>query len=210
VELVQDFTPAGYGRALPAGALAVLVRVEPSGRARIDFGRDGLFEVPLDKTDLVARANAVRLGQDGKLAPNLVHAIGPRLFDPAQSHLAVLRFATTFAPTGFLCVFAEPEAALAGALSPLRGRHGVMSVLVPQGGRSGLETRERLRTLDWPVPFVMDGFAAGTTRSLLPDGITPPAVVLLTPEGRVVFQTAWKPGAEQAVATAIDDAFGGI
>jgi hypothetical protein len=212
IELVEPWQPAGQAEPLPAGTLAVLVRIEDSGLARVDFGRDGLFEVPVEKTDLLARANAVRLGAEQKLAPNLVHSIGPRLVDPKPEKVTAFPFAAAFEPPGFVCVFADPRAdgfaAIASALSPLGGRHGVMTVLVPQGARPGLETREMLRALDWRVPFVMDSYAEGYTRSLLPEGTSRPAVMALTPEGRVIFQSTWTADAARELAAALDEAFG--
>ena len=66
-------------QALRPGTTGVLIRVESSSVARIDFGRDGLFEVPVAATDLVARANRVQRGELAKRAPNFVFALGPRL-----------------------------------------------------------------------------------------------------------------------------------
>ena len=70
--------------------MGVLIRVEASGLARIDFGRDGLYEVPVGATDLVERANRIRTGELRKMAPNFVLAIGPRLVDSAGAHAAPL------------------------------------------------------------------------------------------------------------------------
>ena len=62
---------------MQAGNVGVLIRVEAPGVARVDFGRDGLHEVPVVKTDLVERANQIRRGEAEKLAPNFLLAIGP-------------------------------------------------------------------------------------------------------------------------------------
>jgi len=214
VELTASWQPAGRANPLPAETRAVLIRVESSGLARIDFGRDGVYDVPAGKTDLVARANQVRLGEMGKIVPNLTHAIGPRLIDPQPDKIRNFDFARTFGVPGYLCVFADPGAdafpALAAALSPLRDRDGVMTILIPDGKYPHDKTREQLRALDWRVPFVMDQLAEGYAESLLPKGMGPPAVMLMTPEGRVVFQSGWKDGVASALESALDGAFGSL
>ena len=77
--------------------------------ARIDFGRDGLYDVPAARTDLVASANRIRLGDLEKTAPNFVLAIGPRLLDSAADSLRPLSFRAAAAEHAYLCVFADPE-----------------------------------------------------------------------------------------------------
>src|SRR5262245_28318631 len=59
VALPKAWKPPGSQQALPAGTRGVLIRVEREGLARVDFGRDGLVEVPVDATDLVAQAERV-------------------------------------------------------------------------------------------------------------------------------------------------------
>ena len=213
IELVSPWQPPDRATPLAAGTLAVLVRIENTGRARIDFGRDGLFEVPIDVTDLVGRANQIRLGAMPKIAPNLAHAIGPRLVDSDADTIRPLDFPATFEPQAFLVVFADPEAksfeALARSLAPFRGRPGLLTVLLPQGLRPDVKVRDTLRALDWKVPFVMDQFDEGYTRSLLPRGTSIPAVMLLTREGRVLFERAWKTDTAAALASVIDRSLGG-
>jgi hypothetical protein len=212
LELTSPWQPEGRSEPLPAGILGVLVRIEASGLARIDFGRDGRFEVPVDETDLLKRANEIRLGKRPKIAPNLVHAIGPRLVDAESPTIRALDFGASFEPTGFLAVFADPNAegfaALATALTPLRNRHGVMTVLFPQGMHPDPATRDKLRALAWPVPFLMDQYGEGYTASLRGDGAASPGVMLLTREGRVIFQGPWREGTLSALTSALDGAFG--
>src|SRR5262245_34700801 len=54
VALVRAWRPPGAAQALPAGTRGVLIRVEATGRARVDFGRQGLYEVAVGDLDLVA------------------------------------------------------------------------------------------------------------------------------------------------------------
>jgi hypothetical protein len=211
VELARPWRAEGRAQPLPAGTLGVLVRVEASRAARVDFGRDGLHEVAVDATDLVERANRIRSGALRKIAPNLVHAIGPRLVDAESPSLRIVDFAAAFEPPGFLCVFADPDgegfAELARALAPLRGRHGVMTVLFPQGLRPDSAVRARLRALGWPVPFLLDQFGEGYTKSLLAGGTPTPAVTLQTREGRLIFQSGWSEGVVPDLIAALDGAF---
>jgi hypothetical protein len=211
--LTRPWRAPGRERPLPAGASGVLIRVEESGMARLDFGRDGLHEIAVGETDLVERANRVRRGELEKLAPNLLLAIGPRLLDSASASLHPLSYSIAAEARGFLCVFADPGetafADLARALSPLDGRHGVLTVLLPQGEHPDARLRERLQALGWRVPFVYDHLAEAYTRPLLSEGIPLPALSLQTREGRVLLQRAWSAGAPAELAEALDRAWGG-
>jgi len=198
VELPQAWSPGEGGESIPAGVLGVLIRVEPDGKARVDFGRHGVHEVPVSRTDLVGRANGVRTGARDKLAPNFVHAIGTRLADPSGEALREMPFARVFEPRAFLAVFADPAseefAALAAALRPLQDREGLGFVLFPQGRHPDARLHRKLAELDWRVPFVLDHLAESYTRSLRSPEAPLPALVLQTPEGRVLFEAGWDPG----------------
>jgi hypothetical protein len=193
------------------GSVGVLIRVEPGGNARIDFGRDGLRYVPIADTDLVERANRVRSGALDKPAPNFVLAIGSRLVDSSGPKLAPYSFETVAQMAGFLCVFADPSAAsfaeVAGALAPLRERQGVATILFPLGPISDAVVRERLQALGWTVPFVYDHLSEAYSRTLLPDTLTPPAVLLQTSEGRVLLASAWHADVTAKLVSALEVAF---
>src|SRR5688572_1734856 len=60
---------------LPRGFTGVLVRVEPDGALRIDFGARGKLSLPIDRTDVIERANRIRIGSLAKEERNFVHAI---------------------------------------------------------------------------------------------------------------------------------------
>jgi hypothetical protein len=208
----EGFWPYQVTR-LDDGSVGVLIRVEDGGLARIDFGRDGKQNVPVAQTDLVARANQVRLGELDKLAPNFVLALGPRLVDSASATLRPYPFPIVSEKPGFVCVFADPAAAnfaeIAAALAPLYESHGVTTILFPQGEHPDPALREKLRALKWTVPFVYDHLSESYTRSLLDDGTKTPALVLLTSEGRVLYESAWRPEAVPALTKALVGAFGG-
>lgn len=199
-------------QALRPGTTGVLIRVETSSVARIDFGRDGLFEVPVAATDLVDRANRVRRGELTKKAPNFVLALGPRLVDTSSEPALQYSFERAGEQRSFLAVFADPGAKgfadLAKALAPLTQRDGLLTILLPQGEHPDPEVYGKLRTLEWNVPFVYSHLTGPYTRSLLPAGAARPALMLQTPEGRVLFQSEWKAGVAAELNAALDAALG--
>ncbi len=208
VDLSAAWKPDGRAEPLPAGTRAVLVRIDGSGAARIDFGRDGRFLVPVEKTDILARANEIRIGEREKRLPNLVHALGPRLVDAASETIRSADVESLLEAEVFLAVFADPGAegfdAVASALRPLRSRSEVTTLLLPQGTHPDPELRTRLREMDWPVGFLRDEYGEGYARSLRPDGAPLPAVMLMTPEGRVLVDRAWSKAVVNELAAAID------
>jgi hypothetical protein len=223
VSFRAPWKPAGRVEPILPGTLGVLIRVEhsaesgsragardPGVTARIDFGRDGVVEVPVGETDLVERGNRIRTGELEKDFPNFVLAMGPRLIDPNTAAPMSVRVAQGH--RGFLCVFADPSAAdfpeLASALAPLRDRLGVLTALFPQGEIPDLFVLERLRSVGWEVAFSYDYLSEPYTRSLLPDGLAPPAVMLHTAEGRVLFRSRWDAGVLPGLEAALDQAFG--
>lgn len=211
VALTRDWRPAGSARPpLPSGASGVLIRVEADGAARIDFGRDGLHVVPVGATDLVERANRVRRGELEKMAPNQALAIGSRLIDAAADPPRAWPFRDVLERRAFLSVFADPRAAdfeaLARALAPLRERDGLLVVVFPQGEQPDPEVWERLRAVGWPVAYVHDHLAEPYTRTLLPEGLAPPALLLQTSEGRLLFQGPAAPAALAPLLAALERA----
>jgi hypothetical protein len=212
VALVEPWTPEGRAQPLQPGTRGVLIRVEASGRARIDFGRNGRHAVPLGVTDLLQGANRIRRGEERKAGPNFALAIGSKLVDPESDRLAPFGLPRALGRPGFLCVFADPDAddfaGLAAALAPLQERHGVLTILFPQGQHPDARVRDRLRALDWSVPFAYDFLAEAYSRSLLPDASPLPALLLQTDEGRLLFQSPWRAGIVPELASALDEAFG--
>ncbi len=214
VALTEAWQPAGRETPLRAGSTGVLIRVERGGAARIDFSADGKYEVPIDKTDLVANANRIWRGELAKPQPNFVYTISTRLVDSASDALGGLDPEKVVDRPGFLCVFADPSAEgfeeLARALVPLRDRHGVLTILFPQGSHADPATRERLRAVEWTVPFLYDFLAEPYTRTLLAEDTPLPAILLQTNEGRVLHQGTARPSAAPGLAAALDAAFSGV
>lgn len=182
-------------QSLPIGSLGVVIRVESAKAARVDFGRDGLHSVPVGATDLVERANAIRLGTGEKLAPNFLMAIGPRLLDPSSPTSRSYPFEDAAKSRLFLCVFADPwrrefETLVTG-LAPLRERAGVQTILFPQSHRPDSQVSGQLRAMKWTPPYVWAHLSEPYTRTLLDATTALPAVLLQTADGRVLFESRW-------------------
>jgi hypothetical protein len=207
VTLTEAWQPPAGATMLAAGTVGVLIRVETGGVARIDFSSDGKYEVPIEKTDLVANADRIRRGELDKSAPNFFYAIGAHLVDSGAESLGPLRPETLYDRRTYLCVFADPGAKdfkkLVKALRPLK--HGDMeTILFPQSEQPDAATRDQLRSADWKVPFVY-GFLSGPyTRTLVHEGTSFPTVMLVTNEGRLLFQETWQDSTEKRLQAAVD------
>jgi hypothetical protein len=209
ITLTRPFAPPRRAEALAAGSRGTLVHVERRGVARIDFGRDGKYEVPIDHTNLIERADRIRLGQEPKPAPNFVQVVGTRLVDPEPEPIRPVPRERVFEARGFLAVYAAPDdlARLARALAPLHGRRGVWTVLFPLGRIPDPGLAARLRELDWRVPFLRDELADAYAASRLPEGTPVPWLVLQTPDARPVLRGAWSDEVAASLAEAIDRHF---
>lgn len=212
VELVETWKPSAVDAPLAAGARGVLIRIEPSGLARIDFGRHGVQEVPITVTDLVQSANRIRLGTSLKAFPNFVFAIAPRMVDPVSMKLVGPARASGI--EFFIAVFADPAAEhfaeLAKALPPLREPpRASTTILFPQGALTDAELGERLRSLPWKGSYVLRSLSEGYTRTLLPARAPLPFVQLLTSEGRVLFESRWDEASVPKLTAALDAAIAG-
>jgi hypothetical protein len=179
-------------KSLARGSLGVVIRVESASDARIDFGRDGLHDVPISATDLVERANAIRVGTADKLAPNFLLAIGPRLLDSRTSMVRAFEFEEAASHRVFLCVFADPWhkdfGSIAAVLERLQDRPDVLTILFPLSHRPDSQVSGQLRAMQWTPPFVYAHLSEPYTRSLLGANTPRPAVLLQTGDGRVLYE----------------------
>ena len=193
--LTRPFTPAGAAREIPAGSLGVVIRVEANAHVRIDFGRDGIATPPVDATDLLARANAIRSGAATKTAPNFTYAIAPRLLDAESETPRRVRLESSFESAGFLCLFANPDEVsfpkLAGLLAPLAGRGGVRLVLFPHGAHPDVALLPKLRAAGWRGAFALDHLSEAYTRTLIDGEIEAPTLALYSAEGREIWSGAF-------------------
>jgi hypothetical protein len=213
VSLVSEWRAGDDGRTLPSGSRGVLKRVDSPERVRVDFGRDGLIEVPVDRTDLIAGANAIRTGEARKDAPNLTWAIGARILDGGAEKVALYGLENALAKRGFLMIFVDPAdaptyAAMASALAAMNDRHGVLTVVVPQGKESDEAMLALQKRSGWSAAFMLGHLAIPYTTSLLPDTATAPYVMLQTSEGRVIAEGPWSDDLVPRLAAALETAFG--
>lgn len=212
VGLVRPWKPEGREQPLPVEVSGVLVRIDSPEVARIDFGRDGIYDVPVEATDLIERANRVRRGEIEKVAPNYVLTVGSRLIDAAADPPAPVPFRKVSEQRGFVSVFADPGdpgfGELVAELAPLREHPGVLMIVFPQGEQPrDAEVWKQLRDAEFPVAFVRDFLAGPYTNVLLPDDLRPPAVLVQTLEGRILYRSAWSPETAAEVTKAVEGAF---
>ncbi len=190
VALVEPLRPVGGSKEIPANRLGVLIRVVDVSTARVDFGRYGAHEVPIEATDLVARVGRVQRGEISKLTPNFVLSVQTRLVDSSGTALRALRPGAAGESRAFRCVFADPLAEdfpeLLATLATAEPGPGTLTILVPQGDHGDAVVRDRLLQLDWVVPFVGKRFAAAETRAQLGAGAALPKILELSPEGRLL------------------------
>ena len=200
VMLTKSFAPHGKhgaGQSLPAGIRAVLIRVDESAATlRLDFGRDGVQEVPVGATDFLDRANAVRLGKETKVAPNFVYLLASRLVDPSQERLSPYRYDHEVARYGFICAIAGPDDLrsmyMAKELRKLGREHPLwLTIYFPLGQVRDTEVRDILCELDWRVPFLYDHLSESYVASLLPEGLAAPAILVVSKEGRLDYASTW-------------------
>lgn len=210
VELVEPWQPPGRKQPLPTGIPFALVRAEEGGKVRVDFGRDGKFELAVEQTDVLARANRIRRGELAKMAPNFVLSTGPRLVDSTPGARGMYGLDRVGEARGFLAVFADPGdegfPALVAALAPLQRRHGILTVFFPQGQHSNEAVLERLQALSWPAPFMLTNMSEAYARIFLEEPKRP-ALQLQTVDGRVVAERNARPEEVPALAAALDAAF---
>lgn len=199
--------PNGFDRPLREKQQGVLIRVEPSGDPRVDFGSWGKYTVPLEKTDLVERANEIREGLRDKWGPNFVYAIQARMLDSTGDRATSVDLGLLDGRDAFLCVFVDFEdpafEALAQALAPLATREDLLTILFPLGRHGDGTVFRRLQELDWKVPYVWDHLAEGYTRSLIGEPPLPPTVLLQSPEGRLLLQDTFDPESPDVLVEAL-------
>ncbi len=214
IKLVESLENPDGSTLVPAGRVAVLVRVREDGLLRADFGRMGRHIIDPKMTDVVERANALRRGKGHKMGPNLTLAIGTKLVDAAAESPVPYRFRDETGNGGVLCVFADPSdegfEALARLLAPFGQREGVTTVLFPRTDQGDAKTAARLRELEWVVPFAFNNYAEPIARSLMPEGAEFPWVQLATDEGRIVVEGPVDDALAEHIARAMDADFAAL
>ena len=200
IRLVEDWKPAGWEGDFGWG-MGVLLRVRADGTLRVDFSRFGKHWIPAEVTDVIERANEIRLGTGHKFGPNLLMALKNRLLDPSGQTLREIPN-DLMERRLFLLVFADPRAedfpALAEGLAPLAREADVEVVLLPQGGHRDSHVYKACHDAGWRGSFLLDRFSPAYSEGLLDVSARLPFLQLATPEGRLVWEAPWT-----AVAPAI-------
>lgn len=193
--------------AVPEGFRGTLLRIEEDGRARIDFGRDGLHLVPLAATDFVERADMIRRGFEKKDAPNFTMLIGARLISSDTDMMIPFPFAAVTGQKVYVCLFVSTEGdaleRMVGGLGNLFPKPGVMPMVFPLGEQRDSMIRTRLREAKQPWAFVHDHLSDSYAAGLLPSALPAPAILCLSPEGRVLAALPWNEEAVDRVRNAI-------
>lgn len=208
--LVEPWQPSGSERTLPSGTPGVLIRVEDSGLARIDFSNLGVHDVPVARTDLVRRANEVASGERRKFGPNLLVAVGRRLMSSLGTGPEA--FEDLLESKLVLCIFADADAPslpkLARAISQLERRYDFQPMLFPQGEFEDADVLARLQEIGWGLPFMPSRYAGPYSESLIDPSVALPAVSLSTPEGRLILEMPWRPEASTDLGEALEKTLG--
>jgi hypothetical protein len=194
VALVAPWTPSGAEKPLKIGYRGALVRVEEDRRVRIAFGRHGNHVIPIELTDLIARANEVQAGNRHKIAPNFLGHFGTQFLDPTSEELGPFPTPELSKSTRFLCVFARPSEltfpTLAGWLAPLRDVQGLQTLFfpldMPRDAAEGVKVA--LGEVDWQVPFAYPQAAELHAQKLLGEVPARPMALLITDEGRLLLE----------------------
>lgn len=198
VQLVQDWKPEGWEGDFGWG-MGVVIEVDSGARVRVDFSRFGKHWIPGQVTDIVERANQIRLGEVVKFKPNLVLALGNRLLDPTGRTL-VESEVDLFDQNAFVLVFADPRSEdfpdLVGTLSALFGRAGLHCVLLPQGGHPDFHVWKAAHDAGWQGSFLLERFSPAYSAGFLDAPERLPWIEVRSPEGRRVWQGGIEDAAE--------------
>jgi hypothetical protein len=209
VRLVKAWKPTGYEGEFGwgEGTTGTILRIEPPARLRVDFGRFGKVWVPADATDVVARANQVRIGEIQKFGPNLAAALNHRLLDPSERSLAEYREDLFVKPRQvYVVIFADPIASSFGEIA--KASHewakipGSLVVLVALGQVDDAHVYKACYDAGWKGVFLMDRFAPAYAEGYLEPSDPRPAVHVMSPEGRLIFGSSWSKPAASRIAEA--------
>ena len=206
IELVGDWKPPGWQGSFGWG-YGVVLRVRENGDLRIDFSTHGKHWVPAPATDVVERANQLRLRADSKFKPNLALAFTKKMLDPSDTTLrSSKRKLEEY--RHIVIVFADPlEDRFSRLTDELRGLEDAPEtaiVLVPLGSHHDRPVFEATYHAEWPGEFLKEQFAPAYAEGLVEDPEDLPAVQIATPEGRLLYQTSWSRGVARRLRRVIE------
>lgn len=211
IQLTADWKPVGWGEEPFGWGMGVLLRVDAEGRLRVDFSRFGKHWLPANVTDVLARANQLRVGADQKYAPNLVLALKNRLLDPTGEILQEIQ-EDVFEQRVWVLVFADPLAegfeAIAASMAPISAQDGVQVTLIAQGKHLDSEISRACYRQGWKGTFLLDRFGPAYTEGYLDGDRPPPFIQVSTPEGRLIWEAAWSDDAARSLRRSLEPGVG--
>ena len=194
VALTEPWLPPDSEKPLKKSYRGALIRVDEQGHARIDFGRHGKYDVPIEFTDLIERANQVESGALYKMAPNFISHFGTLFLHPSTPEMLPYPTAELAKAQRFLCIFANPRdpsfEKLARQLAKLSDQPGLQMILFPLSMKPDeLEVvKVTLKRVSWPVPFAYPAAAEMHAVALLGDVPTSAEALLVTADGRLLHR----------------------
>ena len=211
VALTEATLLEGRDKPMDARIPGILIRVNDDGTLVVEWGSDGRAVVPIDQTDVVVRANRIRSGERYKSGPNVSFSIGNKIFKTASTRpLEYYTFQEAVLFRGYLMVMADPRAPefeqIAASLTPFRGRHGIVTTLIPQAGRDpDLAIMERVRSVDGPEAVLRNRLSPSATRGYLGRFPSEPVLMLMSSDGRVLLERTWSAEAVSELASLYDE-----
>ena len=193
IQVSADWQPPPGAPNRPQVLQGVLVRIEQNGTVRMDLARYGRADLSIAQTDIVERANAVYRGEVFKHEGNLTLQIGNILVSSEASAPGPQSSRPIKMAPVLLCVFADPRAeefgALAKRLAEFSRATQIVPIFIPQNVERGdLEfVHATLREHAWTAPFVYPDRAPVRTEILLREPPEASHLLLLTREGRILF-----------------------
>ena len=199
VYVTGDWTPDDSWKDARKPIRGMLLRVPDPGHVRVDFGRLGIHEVPIAETDVLPKANALRVEAAPNRRGNLTRLLSGALTDTRFEQVQPYR-RHRIVRSDILLVAAPLDAELLrGMAESLREFHvpgeGMNVVLLVQKKeRDSVAIFETLREIGWEMPFLRWGFVESATNGYLEEGHTIPWIGLMSPFGRSFYQAAWREG----------------
>ena len=192
VQLTRPVAPEGR-EAIPRRK-AVLIRVIDTEGVRLGFGRFGIHEVPIEHTDVVAKAREIANGSHVKPS-NLAMSVVPALYDPRYEQIEPYpRFRETSNDLLLVAAPLDPALleAMRGPLAEIDAMDRVRVVFLAQGATTNEEIHAALRAAEWTAPYVRKGFIGTFTQAHLGPEPPVPGLGLFTPHGRLLYRAAWQ------------------
>ena len=80
----------------------------------------------------------------------------------------------------------------------------MLIVLFPQGAHDNERVLARCEEVGWASPFLYSLYVRGFTAAYFGDDAESPSLILQTPNGRLIYETAWRAGALTDLSNAVE------